>query len=188
MRFTLTQTSRRFYTIKILAYFIKAQWKFTDQAKLSTSHCIVFVAKGRVEVKTYEGESVSCNANEMLFMPRDTYLISDFMVGNEGIEVFLVFVDHELVVKFLSSKLNRPRRAVVSDASICKLNTSRKVIHYFDAVEEIYSEFENGKEILDLKVLEFLHLVYLDNQSEMIDTLYSSEHQKRKRSIESALW
>ena len=76
---------------------------------------------------------------------------------------------------------------MVSDASICKLTTSRKVIHYFDALEEIYSEFENGKEILDLKVLEFLHLVCLDNQSEMIDTLYSSEHQKRKRSIESIM-
>lgn len=158
-----------------------------DQAKLSTSHCIVFVVKGRVEVKTYEGESVSCVANEMLFMPRDTYLISDFVMKDEGIEVFLVFFDHELVVKFLSSKLNRPGKSAVSDTSICKLTTSRKVVHYFNALEEIYSEFENSKEMLELKVLEFLHLVYLDNQSAMINTLYSSEHQKRKRSIESIM-
>jgi hypothetical protein len=48
-----------------------------DQENISISHCVVFVAKGKVEVKTSEGEYVASYENEMLFMPRDTYLISD---------------------------------------------------------------------------------------------------------------
>jgi AraC-like DNA-binding protein len=158
-----------------------------DQEKISTSHCVVFVVKGKVEVKTYEGECVASHENEMLFMPRDTYLISDFIKDQDCIEAFLIFFDHEIVVKFLGSKIKQHRKPPVATSTICKLKTNKKVIHYFDSLKDIYFDLENDKYILELKVLEFLHLVYLNNQSEIIDTLNSSENQKKKRSIESIM-
>ena len=158
-----------------------------DQEKISTSHCVALIVKGKIEVESYEGERVVSQENEMLFMPRDTYLISDFIEDQEGIEVFLIFFDHEIVAKFLGSKIKQHRNPSVTRSTICKLKTNEKVIQYFDSLKNIYFDLENDKDILELKVLEFLHLVYLNNQSEIIDTLNSSEKQKKKRSIESIM-
>ncbi len=158
-----------------------------DQEKISISHCIVFVIKGKVEVKTFDGQCVTAHKNEMLFMPRDTYLISDLTKDKECIEVFLVFFDHDIVVKFLGSKITQHHKSSVSTSTICKLETSTKISHYFAALKEIYFDFENDKDILEYKILEFLHLVYINNPSEMIDTLNSSENQKKKRNIETLM-
>ncbi len=158
-----------------------------DQEKISSSHCIVLVVKGKVEVTTYEGKCVASHENEMLFMPRDTYLISDFIKNQDGIKAFLVFFDHEIVVKFLGLKNKNHRKSTMSSSTICKLKTNSKILHYFDSLEAIYFDLENDKNILELKILEFLHLVYLNNQSEIIDTLKSSENQKKRRSIESIM-
>ncbi len=158
-----------------------------EQEKISTSHCIVFVIKGKVEVKTFDGQCVTAHEDEMLFMPRDTYLISDLTKNKECIEVFLVFFDHDIVVKFLGSKITQHHKPSVSTSTICKLETSTKISHYFTALKEIYFDFENDKDILEYKILEFLHLVYINNHSEIIDTLNSSENQKKKRNIETLM-
>ncbi|VAW48736.1 hypothetical protein MNBD_GAMMA04-424, partial [hydrothermal vent metagenome] len=165
----------------------KLSESLSDQEKISTSHCVVLVLKGKVEVKTNEGECIASHENEMLFMPRDTYLISDLIKGRDCVEVFLVFFNHEIVVKFLSSKNKQRRTSPVSTSTICKLKTNKKVINYFSSLKDIYFDLENNKDILELKILEFLHLLYLSNQSEIIDTLNSSENQKKRRSIESIM-
>ena len=126
-----------------------------EQEKISTSHCVVFVAKGKVEVKTHAGECVTSHENEMLFMPRDTYLISDLVKGQDIIEVFLVFFDHEIVVKFLGLKMKPREKPSVTTSSICKLKVNKQVIHYFDSLKDIYFDLENDKDILELKILEF---------------------------------
>jgi len=158
-----------------------------DQEKISTSHCFVLVIKGKVEVKTYDGECVASHENEMLFMPRDTYLISDLIKDQDCVEVFLVFFDHDIVVKFLGSKLTQNKKPPTSTSTICKLKTSNKVLHYFNSLKEIYFDFENDRDILEHKILELLHLVYLNNKNQIIDTLRSSENQKKKRNIETLM-
>jgi len=158
-----------------------------NQEKISTSHCVILVVKGKVEVKSYEGECVSSHESEMLFMPRDTYLISDLIKGQDCIEVFLVFFDHDIVAKFLGSKIKQSRLFPVTTSTICKLKTNKKVIHYFDSLKDIYFDLKNDKDILEIKILEFLHLVYLNNQDSIINTLSSSENQKKRRSIDSIM-
>ena len=154
-----------------------------NQKKFSTSHCVLLVAKGKVEVKTNEGECIVSHENEMLFMPRDTYLISDFIKDQGCIEAFLVFFDHDIVTKFLSSKIKQHENKSINAPSICKFNTNDRVIRYFGSLKDIYSGLENNKDVLELKILEFLHLVYLNNKDEIISTLYSSENKKRRRNI-----
>lgn len=158
-----------------------------NQENISTSHCVVIVVQGKVKVKTNEGECVNSQENEMLFMPRDTYLISDLIKNNSCIKVFLVFFDHEMVLRFLGSKFKQRRNPPVPTSTICKLKVSEKVAHYFDSLRKIYFDLENDKDILQFKILEFLHLVYLNNQVEFINTLSSSENQKKKRNIESIM-
>ena len=158
-----------------------------NQERIATSHCIVFVVKGEAAVKTYEGERLTARKNEMLFMPGDTYLVSDFIRNEDCIEIFLVFFDHEIVLKFLNSKINQYRKESTAASAICKFKTNNKIMHFFDALKNIYFDFENDEDILNIKILEFLHLVYLKNKKEITDTLYSSAKNKKKPNIESIM-
>ncbi|OUS26904.1 hypothetical protein A9Q99_16960 [Gammaproteobacteria bacterium 45_16_T64] len=162
-----------------------------EQEKLSVSHCAVFVVRGRVEVKTPEGEHVVCHEQELLFMPRDRYLISDFITGDYSLEVFLLFFDHDVIVKFLNAKQsdieNLSNSRAKGLASICKLKATKKLACYFDALKDIYFDVENDQHILTLKLLEFLHLVNIENQQEIITALSISDKNKRKRNIESIM-
>ena len=61
-----------------------------DSEKLIVSHSIVYLLQGIVQVNTFDGEEVVIKAGEMLFMPRDSYLISDY-VTQKGLEAYLIF-------------------------------------------------------------------------------------------------
>jgi AraC-like DNA-binding protein len=158
-----------------------------SQEKIATSHCFMYVLGGKVEVKTNEGNLITTQAGEMLFMPRDTYLISDFVIDNDTAELFLIFIGHEIVDSFLSSKGEDNRPVISITPTICKLHASTSINYYFNAIKDVYTGIENNHEILNLKLLEFLHLINIDNRNDIIDTLYISEQCKKKRNITSLM-
>ncbi len=167
--------------------FKKLTSSLLNQEKIATSHCFMYVLKGKVEVQSNEGNSITTQSGGMLFMPRDTYLISDFVIENEDAELFLIFIEHEIVDVFLSTEGESNRKVSTRTPTICKLHASTKINHYFDSLKNIYSGVENSREMLKLKILEFLHLVNIDNRNDIVETLYVSEQRKKKRNIASLM-
>jgi AraC-like DNA-binding protein len=163
--------------------FKKLTNSLVSQEKIATSHCFMFVLNGEVEVRINEGNSIKTKPGEMLFMPRDTYLISDLVTDNDVTELYLIFIGHEIIDLFLGSEGKMTRKVSSSTPTICKLHASTNINFYFNAIRDVYSGIENSREILNLKLLEFLHLVYIDNRHNIIETLNVSEQLKRKRNI-----
>lgn len=157
------------------------------QQKIATSHCIVLIKKGKLEIKTVEGVTITISENEMVFMPRDTYLLSDFVKHEDCIDLHLVYFDHNIILKFLSLKEKHLTQVSNIKPTVTQLKADKKILQYFDSLNEIYADLDNDRSILELKILEFLHLVYLNNQNQIIDTLNSSEEQKRRRNIASMM-
>ncbi|HBR96861.1 MAG TPA: hypothetical protein DD979_05740 [Gammaproteobacteria bacterium] len=158
-----------------------------EQEKISTSHCMTFVAKGTVQVKTYEGHCVTAGENELLFMPQDTYTISDLILDDDAIEVFLVFFDQEIAMDFLRATGMKRYPTHAESRAICKLNTGSTVPQYFTALKEMYLSIDSAPHLLKIKILEFLHLVHRDNPRLILSTLTASDVQKRRRSIETIM-
>ncbi len=167
--------------------FKKLTTSILSQEKMCTSHSFVFVVNGRVEVENNQGELVIAGKHELLFMPRDTYLVSDYIAEDQNVEVYLVFLEHHIIARFLSAKIHLHREKLTAGSGLAKLKTNDKIVHYFDSLNTIYSDMEHNKEVLELKLLEFLHLAYLINEQEIVNTLYSSENENRKRNIESIM-
>lgn len=167
--------------------FKKLTSNLLNQEKIATSHCFMYVLRGKVKVQTNEGNSITTQSDEMLFMPRDTYLISDFVTINNDIELYLIFIEHSIFDLFLRKKVESNKKEISIAPTICKLHTSVNISCYFNALKEVYSGSENNREILKIKILEFLHLISIDNRSNIIETLYMSEQYKRKRNIASLM-
>lgn len=158
-----------------------------SQEKIATSHCFMYIITGKVEVQTQAGKTITTHSGEMLFMPRDTYLISDFVTQNESASLYLIFIGHEVIDAFLNSQLKQAHDVSDSMPTICKLKAGDTFANFFQALHQIYANIENNKAILNLKLLEFLHLVTLDNHTDIMTTLQVSEGRKRKRSIISLM-
>ena len=163
--------------------FKKLSSSLLSQEKIATSHCFMYILGGKVAVQTKEGNVITTQSGEMLFMPRDTYLISDFVTENDSAELYLIFIGHEVVDRFLSSAGGNHQKESSTTPTICKLYVSTNINYYFNALRDVYSGVENNLEILNLKLLEFLHLVNIDNRNDIVETLYVSEQRNRKRNI-----
>ncbi len=155
-----------------------------NKEKLITSHSIVYVINGRLRVNTYEGDEVIIQNGEMIFMPRDSYIISDYIKNNASMKVYLFFFDHNLALKFLAQN-HTPTALKESNNLVCQLKVTQNIKYYISSLEKFNFKTLNTKEILELKLLELLYLLDDSNQNNIIKTLLSSESFKEKRDIES---
>lgn len=177
--------------------FKKLSGSLLQQEKIATSHCFIYVLEGEVEVQANDGSSITTRSGEMLFMPRDTYLISDFVTVDDTIELYLIFIEHDIIDVFLSAKVKcrevKNKEIKSKDIaspkipSICKLQASASISHYFKALTNVYSNLDNNRELLKLKILEFLYLVDIDSRNDIAETLEASEQRKRKRNMTSLM-
>ncbi|WP_438464400.1 AraC family transcriptional regulator [Marinomonas sp. PE14-40] len=187
--YTYPGVKKIFYDNQSCILFKKLSHSLLNQEKIATSHCFMYIISGQVEVKTKEGNAITTQAGEVLFMPRDTYLISDFVAENNTLELYLIFIGHETIDVFLNStrKASQEGSGTVPVPSVCMINVSNSIKHYFNGLNAMYLDVENNREILNLKLLEFLHLINIDDHQNIVATLYASEQCKRKRNIASLM-
>ena len=182
--FTLPQSLYGFNGIKeILCHqenailYKKLDRDLVDNEKLITAHSVVYVIHGRVTVTTYDGDEVSIGNGEMLFMPRDSYLISDFVRNGREMEVFLLFFDHDIVMRFIDDF----QIDSLATSTICKLKVTKNIENYFENIAKMKFENSHNQKLLELKLLEFLYLI--DEEQDFMQTLKVSEEGKQKRDI-----
>ncbi|HIC77854.1 MAG TPA: AraC family transcriptional regulator, partial [Sulfurovum sp.] len=140
---------------------------------------IVYVVSGKVSVTTYDGNEINITNDEMLFMPRDSYVISDYLNNGKNMEVFLLFFGQDIVMEFLDRKIQRSTK----QSTICKLEVTDNIRNYLLNIEKMQLDNPNNKALLKLKLLEFLHLI--DDHENFKQTLEASEIGKQTRDIES---
>ena len=148
--------------------------------KIILSHSIVYVVSGVVKVSTYNYDNISISNGEMLFMPRDSYLISDYISNNGKMEAYILFFDYKIASDFL--KTVTPKNKSINN-NLLKLNLSNNISHYFKAIKNIkYKDIQN-KQLLNSKLLEFLHLI-AESNIDFINILYQAEMSKYKFNTE----
>ncbi len=151
-----------------------------NMEKIIVSHSIVYVISGKVEIQTYAYENFTINEGEMLFMPRDSYLISDYVKENEDMEVYLFFFDHSISSEFLQHiKFSKPS----TKNTILKLNVSNNMHSYIHNLKSINYEDTHNSHLLKSKLFEFLHLIYESNK-DFASTLSRYEHLKEEIDIQ----
>ena len=148
--------------------------------KIIISHSVVYVVSGAVKVSTYNYDSISISNGEMLFMPRDSYLISDYISNNEKMEAYILFFDYKIASDFL--KTVTPKNKSINN-NLLKLNLSNNISHYFEAIKSIKYKDIHNKQLLNSKLLEFLHLI-AESNNDFIDILYQAEMSKYKFNTE----
>jgi len=68
-----------------------------------SNHVISIVLSGEQQIRTYDDELIKAKTNEILFIPRGMYYVSDFLPKAGNFKSLLFYFDDSLIEEFLST-------------------------------------------------------------------------------------
>jgi len=179
--YTLPKAMYELDSVKILLannnnsiLYKKLDKNMLNMEKIIVSHSIVYIISGHVEIQTYDYEKFTVDDGEMLFMPRDSYLISDYIKNQKDMEVYLFFFDYAFASEFIK---NNNIKKDSKKNKITKLKISDNITNYIKALKNIdYIDKENIN-LLKIKIFELLHLI-CESNTDFINILKAQENTK----------
>ena len=149
--------------------------------KIIISHSLVYVVNGTVKISTYDYDEITISNSEMLFMAKDSYIISDYIKDNKNLEVYLFFFDYNIATEFLKTiKISNNKR----DINLLKLTISENLKHYIKSIQNTNYNNIYNKQLLYSKIFELLHIISENNEL-FISALYQSEIKINKQDIKT---
>lgn len=150
-------------------------------------HCIVFSCSGIETITSFDFEDIKIYENEMLFLPKDMYLISDFKKAEISLSAYMFFFDDDVIEKFLYTK-RTSKHIKKQSIKFFKMNVNSSILAYIDSLKNICKNAGNSKEFLELKLLELLYLINEnDKDNKLISFLSTKNIEKHRRNIVSLM-
>jgi AraC family transcriptional regulator, exoenzyme S synthesis regulatory protein ExsA len=147
-----------------------------------SAHAITLVLKGLLQVESDNGERVQIGTNQMVFLPKGLYNISDIIPGDDSFfEAVVFFFDEDIINEFVTVNNIQPKKHVCAAAKV--MNYSAEVKLFTETLLKLYK----GKTIIDrrmthLKLYELLHLITTTNTGCFPEAL-ATINNKQKRSL-----
>ena len=76
---------------------------------LTSAPCLAYVLRGRETFYDHDGGEIVVSAGEMLLMPRQLHMVSDFSNDDGPLEALLFFFDDRVISDFLKATSPAPR-------------------------------------------------------------------------------
>jgi AraC family transcriptional regulator, exoenzyme S synthesis regulatory protein ExsA len=147
-----------------------------------STHAITLVLKGVLRAETDGGVAKQVNENEMIFLPRGIYTISDIIPRNGSFEAVVFFFDEELIATFINScnlklKKDKPVAPII-------FNYTPEIRAFTESLLAIYTKKEFGiRKLTKTKLLELLHIISVSRQNDCLLHALSTLHNKERKSL-----
>ncbi|MEM9632986.1 MAG: AraC family transcriptional regulator [Pseudomonadota bacterium] len=124
----------------------------------SSVPCLCFVMRGQETFITPIGEEFVVQAGEMILLPQNLHMVSNFTNEAGPLEAFLFFFDQAIVSEFQRTAPGHwtPNG---SRAGAYKIAAREGVPNYMSSLGTAYRHLPNVRGLLHAKLLELLHLV-----------------------------
>lgn len=161
-----------------------------NMGKFVSTSLIVYIQRGRQIIRDHEGQDNVIEEDHLIFLPKDVYFVSDFVASHGAFEAMLFFIDDKLIDKYLrtcpvpSPEAGGRAGQAVPDRGTCVLPASKQIKRYISSLGEVYDGMANTAALLELKLLELLHLIAIQDQSlGFIRALSNDKHRVERRPI-----
>lgn len=147
-----------------------------------STHAITLVLKGILRAETDEGIAKQVNENEMIFLPKGIYTISDILPRNGVFEAVVFFFDEELIATFINSMNLKLKK----DKPVAPLifNYTPEIRAFTKSLLAIYTKKEfSTRELTKTKLLELLHIISVSRQNDCLLLALSTLHNKERKSL-----
>lgn len=144
--------------------------------------CIVYIKTGKEIITTCHNEAYEVAAGEMIFLPKGLVLHSDYIHEGEGLSAYLLFLGPGVLSEFLSTGFAQPS-VVSNEEAIFKIEIGDIVEEYFTSLHSVYDSLNNPPNLLQIKLLELLHLLDINDDGSLRKSLSAVQRSGAKRNI-----
>lgn len=148
------------------------------------AHVLSVVLKGELNIQTfYEGERYTATQNQLVFIPKGRYMISDIIPEKGEFEAVFFFFEESLIYHFLQT----------NQIAITKNQKEKPglILHYSERIRQFTESclqlYQNGssenRAVTNLKLQELLYLILNSDQKEHFVQLLSALQNRKKRNI-----
>lgn len=127
---------------------------------------IMYVAQGQQFISDSDGRHYVVDEGQMVFLSPGAYNVSHRVTAHASFDAMLLFVDERLVQKCLDDAgMDSPPPA--GDGQRI-LYAGEQIRRYMDAQEYVYRNACSNDALLELKLLELLHLIALQDPAQQL--------------------
>uniref|UniRef100_A0A2A4Z1U5 AraC family transcriptional regulator n=1 Tax=OCS116 cluster bacterium TaxID=2030921 RepID=A0A2A4Z1U5_9PROT len=154
-----------------------------DKEMYLSSVALLYIIKGEQSIGIYDAERVQVEQGQLLYLPKDIYLVSDFIKQNDSFEAVLFFIDDDMLDKLRPLKIEKPEIQTHRHKPLI-LSTNQQMAKYVGSLIDVYAGQENNPQLLEIKLLELLALVKFQHDGDdFLDEFYSRSLMPKKRDI-----
>ena len=154
-----------------------------DKEMYLSSAALLYIVKGAQSIGIYDAERVRVERGQLLYLPKDIYLVSDFIKQDDSFEAILFFIDDDMFAKLRPLKAKKSETQIHSHKPLI-LPTNQQMAKYIGSLIDVYMGQENTPHLLEIKLLELLALVKLQHDGDgFLDDFFSRSLMPKKRDI-----
>jgi AraC-like DNA-binding protein len=147
-----------------------------------STHAITLVLKGLLRAENDEGHVTQVQENQMIFLPKGIYTISDIIPRDHEFEAVVFFFDEELIGAFINSVNLKLKKDKQVSPTVYQYTKELRI--FTESLLEIYSNKEfSDRKLTRTKLLEFLHILSVSQQDNCLLHALSTLHNKERRSL-----
>lgn len=137
-----------------------------QKEKYISTALIVYIVRGRQIIETPDQSRTTVPENHMLFLPKDLYLVSDYVPDDGGkFEAILFFLDDRIIEKYLRSSAPDYHHNTSDARSLFTTPANTQILSFIDSLKRVYGDYHESHALLEIKLLELLHLLAIQDRS-----------------------
>ena len=151
-----------------------------------SSSIVVYLKSGRQVIHDYDGISERVEENNLIFLGKGIYTVSDFIPLNGGFKAILFSLDDRLISKYLASIADgfstESKTIAQRGKGTYNINANEQIKRFMTSLGDVYGSLGQTPALIELKLLELLHLIAIQDKSyRFIQELIAGQKKYMKR-------
>ena len=148
-----------------------------DKKMYLSSTAVLLVVEGIQHIKNHDGMQLVVKKNEMVVLPKDLYVVSDFIAKSNCFKAYIFFIDDLIITDYLSTI----KYSFVKNAKndLLKIPANSQIGAFTKSLDATYRKLPSNKSLAEIKVLEFLFLLGLQKEAKKFVSLIVNPTKKR---------
>ena len=143
------------------------------------AHALTLVLSGALQVENEQGTVTIVNKNQMVFLPKGLYMISDVIPKNDSFKAIVFFFDEEITDEFL---MNAEIVENTNNSDTLVINYDENLRLFVDSLITLYKG-KNQNQFTKPKLLELLHLIHVSSKGDAFVQRLQAVKNRERRNI-----
>lgn len=154
-----------------------------DKEVFVTTPLVLYILNGVQRVSNPDGKTLTVRKGEMIYFPKDIYMVSDFVVGNDGFEAVLFFLSDDAIHNLSASIKTKLKRSAEEKTEPLSMRANAQIINFIGSLSAVYKHEHLSRELLDVKLLELMYLIFFSDNERFLSAIVNSKRLPQKRNL-----